>query len=1459
MSTFVRLCRSILLLCSVAAATLSTAHAQQTLRVPQDYGTIQDAINAARTGDTVSVGPGTWFVNLTIDAKEITLISTAGASTTTLDGSHLGPVLKITNTNGIKTVVTGFTIQNGSPLGSFAGSISVGPAGVLIANAAARVTNSIFQKNTGINLGVINGSLILTDSSLSTASALGTGCAAPASNPSTGIYLSGTSTVLASGGSPLPSVLSGNTIFGDGTRCSGIGIQAVTFGQALTLQNNTIRNNAFGVAVQATRNVVFQNLIYDNAAGALSLLAPSAPPNVDPATTFVINNTIVNNLTSPDPAAPSSSDIFLDGTVARTAFINNILVGTTPHPVLNCASASPSLNDTPLILDHNDVYNTTNAQNSLAIGDCFPGLASPLASNGNLHVDPHLTGSTDLHPQFASPVIDAGTDSAPGVIALGVDASTTDFSGNPRVVDTTAIGYANVDMGAYEQQIGNPSFNSTATALTASVYETAAGTITLTASTSSSSPFSGNNRPGGLITFYQDGHSLGQVSLPYQGSASLQVPLTTPGLFSFTASFFPPENFGPSTSTVVYVRVTEAQPLATTTLTIAASPTTQVLNQPVTLTIHLGSAISAGGTTQPGPVPPGALTLSEAGAVLSNLQPDASGLVTYTIPKPTVGTHIYTVTYAGTTTYSAATASTAVSITAPAPTTLSASISPSPAALGQTVTLAATVTSAAAVPTGSVTFTDGATDLGTVPLSVGAASLSLSTLSAGLHTITIAYTPDPAFASGSTTRTVLIGGDATATSLSSAKNPASTTDAVLYTATVSNTSTAAGTAAPAGSVSLSEGNTLLATAPLAPNASGVSVAALPVTLSNAGSHILTATYVPATAASLSSSGILTETITAAPPILTTISATPNPVTIGQTVTLTASVTSAAPLPGGPATVLFSDGVTPLGTVPLGANGTAALAVSTLSLGAHQITAALHTPDFASARSTSSAVTVQVNGLAARLSLIASPSPTALATAPVTLTASLLPTGSLPTAPSLAGTVTFFDGALPLGIAPLSTTAQAMLTTVALAPGPHTLTASFSGSTLFAPVTSPTLSESILLNPTSTQLLAPAHSIAFAPITLAAHITASTTAAPVFTPNCTPACTPVTASFFATSPAGTVLLGTVPVNAAGSATLTLNPAAGLYSLSATFNGSALADRSTSAAAALTVAPAATALTLSANPNPAYQHTAITLTAALTAPGIPAAALTGTITFLEGSTALGTTSIAAAQSFSYAPGSVGPHTLTAVFSGNSSLLGSSATTTVTVLPSDFVLSIKDPTLTIPTTHHATTNITVTTTGALADLIDLSCGNLPADAHCAFSPATQDLTAATTSAGTLTLDTDALLNYARSAPSSGAPLPGTPLPGSPGSTSTLTAILALSLPTTLLAALSSLRRRGQPRSRSTALLNLLTLLFLSAASLALSGCSGLYPPHVAPGTYTVIITGHARSSGVEHSTTLHLVVTP
>src|SRR4029079_1551996 len=82
---------------------------------------------------------------------------------------------------------------------------------------------------------------------------------------------------------------------------------------------------------------------------------------------------------------------------------------------------------------------------------------------------------------------------------------------------------------------------------------------------------------------------------------------------------------------------------------------------------------------------------------------------------------------------------------------------PDPSTFGQSVTLTATVTGAQGTPTGTVTFLDGATSLGTGTLNgSGVATLSTSTLSVATHNLTANYGGSATYAtsSGTDTQTV---------------------------------------------------------------------------------------------------------------------------------------------------------------------------------------------------------------------------------------------------------------------------------------------------------------------------------------------------------------------------------------------------------------------------------------------------------------------------------------------------------------------------------------------------------------------------------------------------------------------------------------------------------------------------------------------------------------------------------
>jgi hypothetical protein len=106
--------------------------------------------------------------------------------------------------------------------------------------------------------------------------------------------------------------------------------------------------------------------------------------------------------------------------------------------------------------------------------------------------------------------------------------------------------------------------------------------------------------------------------------------------------------------------------------------------------------------------------------------------------------------------------------------------------VGQPVTFTAMVTCPGFTPTGTVTFKDGATTLGTGTLNgAGTASFTTSSLTPGTHGITTAYSGDAnCSASTSPALTQVVNPAVAGTTLASSANPSTPGQPVTFTATV---------------------------------------------------------------------------------------------------------------------------------------------------------------------------------------------------------------------------------------------------------------------------------------------------------------------------------------------------------------------------------------------------------------------------------------------------------------------------------------------------------------------------------------------------------------------------------------------------------------------------------------------------------------------------------------------------
>jgi len=100
----------------------------QVLRVPDNYATIQKAIDAAFEGDTVFVTSGTYYENVWINKEDLTLIG-EDQRNTIIDGQRRADVVLVT-VDGIK--ISGFTLKNSRSSLYYAGIFVTGAKEITI-------------------------------------------------------------------------------------------------------------------------------------------------------------------------------------------------------------------------------------------------------------------------------------------------------------------------------------------------------------------------------------------------------------------------------------------------------------------------------------------------------------------------------------------------------------------------------------------------------------------------------------------------------------------------------------------------------------------------------------------------------------------------------------------------------------------------------------------------------------------------------------------------------------------------------------------------------------------------------------------------------------------------------------------------------------------------------------------------------------------------------------------------------------------------------------------------------------------------------------------------------------------------------------------------------------------------------------------------------------------------------
>jgi len=456
------------------------ASGQNTIHVPGDQPTIQAAITAAANGDTVLVAPGSYKENIDFRGKAITVTSSAGPASTTIDGGQNGVVVTFQTNETRSSTLNGFTITDNAP--PLPTQFSVVADGILVTSANPTITGNIITGNRGYGIEVYTGGALISGNTISHTVTAG--------DPSQDFgcdYIDG-SGIYVFGGSTDPTVdiqITNNVIEFNRAQCYG-GAIFYNYSGASVIANNTLRYNvALGeggaIYVYASNVSFVQNLIVGNTSGAggggiyLQIIS-EVNGNTGPLNQFLVNNTFVGNTINPNPDIfdfyTDGSQVAFGGYVSQVGFFNNIMISGDTYGEIGCDPNYQYLSGAPPTFNNNDILNFSGAR----FGGWCP---DQTGTKGNISANPLFiaVNSEPYHLQTGSPTVDSGDNTAP-------DLPSQDIDGNPRTQNGT------VNMGVYEGASPpsgtppSPNFSLTASPTSLTIANGQSGQVTLTISPS---------------------------------------------------------------------------------------------------------------------------------------------------------------------------------------------------------------------------------------------------------------------------------------------------------------------------------------------------------------------------------------------------------------------------------------------------------------------------------------------------------------------------------------------------------------------------------------------------------------------------------------------------------------------------------------------------------------------------------------------------------------------------------------------------------------------------------------------------------------------------------------------------------------------------------------------------------------------------------------------------------------
>ncbi|MGI4854816.1 MAG: Ig-like domain repeat protein [Janthinobacterium lividum] len=503
--------------------------------------------------------------------------------------------------------------------------------------------------------------------------------------------------------------------------------------------------------------------------------------------------------------------------------------------------------------------------------------------------------------------------------------------------------------------------------------------------------------PTGTLTLNDGPVVLATLAITTSGANTFSTSNLSLGQHSITATYSGDAYNSAATSSTVLITVQKAP----TVTAVVSSPNPVTLGSPVTLS----ATVSAPTANLSGTIHFLDGTQVIGSAILSN------GSASFTTTQLVFGHHALTAAYTGDDTH-AASAALALdqSVRQQAVINIVSSLNPSNS--GQNILYTATLSTVAGLlPTGSVTFSDGVTVLGTgVVDGSGRATLQTPSLSVGTHQVGVNFNGDANFSSASSSLTQTVQNSTSTTVETVSANPATYGKPLVLTATVTtNGGTATGLVAftengnPIGSAALgSTGIANFTTAALAP-----------------GLHSIVANYQTDGRANSSSSAAINFQVQQQTGLALTFDHNPTLTLSPVVISALLANSNAAPATGD---ILFFDGTSSLGTATL-AGGTATLTLPLLQAGTHRITAT-YAGDVANFAATAPAVNEVVN-LRNTVTSLTSSATNAADAQQVTLIA-IVQSPTLAASGVPTGSITFSQGGQVLGTVAITNAGLATL-------------------------------------------------------------------------------------------------------------------------------------------------------------------------------------------------------------------------------------------------------------------------------------------------------------------------------------------------------------------------------------------------------------------------------------------------